>query len=230
MLRCDVRLPRPGLTYAPVTVFDKLGSIGRYTTLFTLIPDYDIGFTVMASGNIGSGVAFSIADTLAYVLLPAMQDAARDQADATYGGSYEAENESLNSSITFNTDPTRPGIGVTQWISNGTDMMRVAIGIQGNYSADDWDTLQPSVRLYPTGLEQVNTDGSKQQAFKAIFENLNAGNVSTAFSTDCSSWVGMTAVVYGTKPLDQFVFDFDAGGSVISVEPLALRVKLKKAA
>lgn len=184
----------------------------------------------MTSGNIGSGVAFSIADTLAYVLLPAMQDAARSQADATYGGFYETENDSLNSSITFNTDPARPGIGVTRWISNGTDMMRVAIGIQGNYSSDDWEKLQPSVRLYPTGLEHTNTDGSKQRAFKAIFENLNAGNVSTAFSTDCSSWVGMTAVVYGTKPLDQFVFNFDPSGNVTSVEPLALRIKLRKTA
>ena len=211
-----------------MTVFDKLGSIGRYSTLFTLIPDYDIGFTVMASGNIGSGVAFSIADTLAYVLLPAMQDAARNQADAIYGGSYKADIGSLNSSIAFSTDPARPGIGVTSWISNGTDMMRVAVGIQGNYSSDDWKKLQPSVRLYPTGLEHVNTDGSKQLAFKAIFENANAPNVSTAFSSDCSTWVGITAVVYGTKPLDQFVFNFDTAGNVTSVEPLALRVKLKK--
>jgi hypothetical protein len=48
------------------------------------------------------------------------------------------------------------------------------------------------------------------------------------FSTDCGTWVSFTGVTYGTLPLDQFVFEVDARGSVLSIESLGLRSVMKR--
>jgi hypothetical protein len=48
------------------------------------------------------------------------------------------------------------------------------------------------------------------------------------FSTLCGSWVGLTGLTYDALPLDEFLFDFDANGTVVSVTNLALRSTLYK--
>ncbi|KAJ9144081.1 Beta-lactamase-like protein 2 [Pleurostoma richardsiae] len=224
-----VRKLNLGQTYQYATEFNKAGSIGRYSALFSLIPELDIGLVLLASGNVGANLGFQLADTVGEVLVPALLEAARQQAQDIYGGTYTSSDSSTNSSLTISTDPVKPGLGVTRWISNNTDMLPVAVGIQTNTTQADWDKLSASVRLYPTGLEDTKTDGSKYQAFKAVFENLAAPNVTgNPFTTDCSTWVGITSVVYGSMPLDQFVFNLDQSGRVVSVEALALRNTLSK--
>jgi hypothetical protein len=129
-------------------------------------------------------------------------------------------------------------------------MARVAVAINNNVSAAYLDQLLPSVRLYPTGLEELfpgnnnnnSTDGGgkdkskkkKRVAFKAVFEDVAPagldpeGAEERSFVTDCATWVGVTAVVYASKPLDLFVFEFDEDGKVEAVVNEALRVRLEK--
>lgn len=139
----------------------------------------------------------------------------------------------LNSSLTITVDPTgaRPGLVVENWISNSTDMSLVAVAINSNVSARYIDRVEPSVRLYPTGLEERLADGGgggRKVAFKAVFEDLGLPDRSSSFVTDCSTWVGVTGVVYGSRPLDLFIFEFGGDGKVRAVENAALRVRLEK--
>lgn len=130
---------------------------------------------------------------------------------------------SLNSSITIVTDD-KPGLGITRWISNGTDMRLTVAQLMTNYSDPSWVDL--SIRLYPTDII-VTSDGTRTQSFKAIFEDLNAALVDKTYSTGCASWIGPTAYVYGALALDQFIFSIDSAGTV-TVQPRALRVTLQK--
>jgi hypothetical protein len=129
----------------------------------------------------------------------------------------------LNSSMTVVIDD-KPGLGITKWVSNGTDMMLTVAQLMTNYSAPTWVNL--SIRLYPTDLV-VTANGNRKQSFKAIFEDLNAPLVDLTYSTSCTTWIGPTAYVYGALALDQFFFTTDSSGGV-SVQPQALRVTLKK--
>ncbi|TVY68709.1 Beta-lactamase-like protein sdnR [Lachnellula suecica] len=129
----------------------------------------------------------------------------------------------LNSSMTVVIDD-KPGLGVTRWISNGTDMRLTVAQLMTNYSDPYWVDL--SIRLYPTDLI-VDTAGSKKQSFKAIFEDLNAALVDATFYTACASWIGPTAYVYGGLSLDQFFFTTFSNGTV-TLQPQALRATLKK--
>jgi hypothetical protein len=226
------RIPLNGLSgdnvHRIVDAYGKAGSIGSWSSLLVLIPDYDVGITALIGGaSIPGDFNWGIADAIGPVLLPALENAARQQAQDTYGGTYMASSDAhLNSSIVIDTSADRPGLGISRWISNGTDMMLVAPDLQNGWTVGD-----PSVRLYPTGLQTKNSDGTSKVAFKAVMEDLNLPThpwQSTMFSTDCGTWVEQTAAVWGSMPLDQFVFHLDANGKVVSIEPLALRIQLKK--
>ncbi|KAH8905807.1 beta-lactamase/transpeptidase-like protein [Coniochaeta sp. PMI_546] len=207
-----------------VDAYNKAGRVGYYGSLLNLLPDYDVGFSILIGGpSIPGNMNFNLADIIGEQLLPALEAAAREQADATYAGFYY--DKAANSTMRITTQSDRPGLGIDQWMSNGTDMAYVAVALQGQYTP-----VQPTIRLYPTGLETTRADGSKRVAFKATFEDLQAlSRPNSMFSTDCGSWVSLTAVTYGSMPLDQFAFEIDAKGKVVSVEPIALRVKLQKA-
>lgn len=207
-----------------IDAYNKAGRVGYYGSLLNLLPDYDVGFSILIGGPaIPGNMNFNLADIVGGQLLPALEDAARETADAMYAGFYY--NVDANSTMTISTQVDRPGLGIDNWMSNGTDMAYVAVALQGQYTP-----VKPTIRLYPTGLETRNADGSRRVAFKATYEDLQApARPGSMFSTDCGSWVGFTAVTYGSQPLDQIVFNVDASGKVSSVEPVALRVKMQKA-
>jgi hypothetical protein len=210
-----------GLENRIVDAYSKAGSINAYASLLVLLPDYDVGFNALLAGGWPGNANWDMADVIGPILLPALEAAAREQADELYAGTYT----SGGSSITLSTDPLKPGLGIDRWVSNGTDMIPVAIRYTLNY-----DVKGPSLRLFPTGLESSSSSRTgKKVAFKAMIENTAAPDRrDKMFSTNCGTWVSQTAAVYADYPLDQFVFTFGSDGGVQSVQPLALRTTLTK--
>ncbi|KAK0631248.1 beta-lactamase/transpeptidase-like protein [Immersiella caudata] len=206
-----------------VDAYNKAGRIGYYASLLNLLPDYGIGFTIVVAGaNIPGNANWNLADIIGARLLPALEEAAREQAENTYSGEYY--NEAIQSYLRLTTQPDRPGLGIENWVSNGTDMQLISVVLAAGYEG-----VKPSIRLYPTGVETKLPGGGKKVAYKAVFEDLNAPERrDSMFSTDCGSWVSFTGVTYGTHALDQFVFEVDGEGKVKSIENLALRAVLGK--
>ncbi|KAK3685315.1 beta-lactamase/transpeptidase-like protein [Podospora appendiculata] len=253
----QIDLSSSGASYQSVHAYNKLGSLGAYTSLLVIIPELDLGFSILAAGDPPPGLAMDIADTITSTYIPTIMTLARNQANATFSGVYKYTGnitvgggggggnssgtnatgpyptnppaaKTMNSTLTISVDASKPGLGVTNWISNGTDMAFISVAIGANITDDYFSKVKPSVRLYPTGAEEKTTGGGKRVAFKAVFEDLSLAEKKASFSSDCTSWVSVTAVVYGSKPLDMFIFDFDKDGKVTDVENAALRVKLDK--
>lgn len=255
--------PTPDQTYQNVHTYNKAGSIGSYFSLLALIPELDIGYTILVAGDPPPGLTMDIAEALTATYFPTLVHVARTQANATYGGTYTYTGTALTSAssnittplpsnstalhakypLTNTTAPTPlnstltltvdsgPGLALTRWISNGTDMLYVSVALASNLSSEYWDTLRPSVRLYPTGLEDAvgtNKGGGRKVAFKAVFEDVGGPTFNGTYKADCATWVGVTGAVYGSRPLDLFVFEVDAGGRVVGVENGALRVAMGK--
>ncbi|KAK4210150.1 beta-lactamase/transpeptidase-like protein [Rhypophila decipiens] len=266
--------------YQFVHTFNKIGSLGSYTSMLAIIPELDIGFSILAAGDPPPGLAMDIADTLTKTYIPTLMYVARYQANLTYSGEYRyvspnttttsgtnsttaapfqnstststatgapfptsSSGTSSNSSSTRNpyppgatvslrisTDPSLPGLGVQNWTANGVDMGLIAVAIGSNISESYIEKVRPSVRLYPTTFEEKTTGGGKKIAFKAVFEDVGLeANTNGSMSTDCASWVGVTSVVYGSRPLDMFVFEVDEEEGVVrAVENAALRVRMEK--
>lgn len=214
--------------YRSLSVFTKAGTFRAYTAFLTLLKEFNLGFTILMAGS-SSVNNFMIADMLGASLIPAYDAAARDEADQIYGGIYVGYGTSAmpNSSLVITTNPSKPGLGIVSWTSNGTDMIKTAGQLQ---SGSNSTALRAEVRLYYTQLETKAKNGQRRQSWKAVFEDtgLPSAPGPILFSTGCGAWVGLTGVTYGSLPLDEFVFDFNSDGKVVSVTNLALRSTLYK--
>ncbi|PYH85462.1 beta-lactamase/transpeptidase-like protein [Aspergillus uvarum CBS 121591] len=146
-----------------------------------------------------------LSDLLANPLLPALDEAAKEEAIPRFMGSYFARNSS--SSLTITTDDG-PGLRVDTWLNEGNDMFNTLSLLPGASIAD------LSVRLYPTGLE---TPG--RVSFRAVFRDLSLGVDGIGpFSRACPTWFLVDAFVYGAVGLDEFVFDVNKQGKAVAVE------------
>ncbi|KAE9374293.1 beta-lactamase/transpeptidase-like protein [Stipitochalara longipes BDJ] len=200
-----------------VDLYTKNGGIGAYESELVLVPDWNIGFVLLQAGT--SPAIFTAFQYIEDIIFPAIETAARQEADIAYSGHYISTNSTLNSSITLATDEAHPGLGVTSWISNGTDMFPVAAALL---------TLQdpnPSIRLYATGLKKELADGSSQASWRAVVES--APDTTSNFPT-CLSSTGVDGVMYGTIALDDFVFTVGSDGIAKSIEPRVLRSSLNR--
>ncbi|KAF2176034.1 beta-lactamase/transpeptidase-like protein [Zopfia rhizophila CBS 207.26] len=133
-----------------VDIFTKAGDLGLYHSILALMPDYNVSYTVLAGGQ----ESHSWVDGLmADIVLPALEIVAQEETDAIYAGLYETTN-SLNSSTTFTTDAAKPGLGIQNWINNGTNM-RIALSKQFKFPANT-----SSIRVYPTNLQRSTENGT----------------------------------------------------------------------
>ncbi|KAK7710790.1 hypothetical protein SLS64_005695 [Diaporthe eres] len=171
--------------------------------------DFDVGIVVMMAGQRGT-IGATIAGVIIDELLPALDEAARAQADAAFAGTYTATN-GLNSTLTLATAPGIPGLSITEWVSNGTDLRRS--WLQG---VEDFQT-------YPTNI--VSEDG-KQVSWRSTY--VSVPDTGSPFDA-CPSWVGVDRPTHGVFGVDEYVFHLGEDGKAWGVEPKALKIVLEKA-
>lgn len=200
-----------------VDLYTKAGNLPGYDTLLVFVPSLDVSFTVLTAGVNTPANVVILSNLLSDTLIPAAEVAAREEATANYAGRYTSS--TLNSSIVLATDNARPVIGVTSWISNGTDMLSPSPFVEGS-----------SVRLYPTGLtRKVEGCEDIDVGFRAVFEDLGSENVAGTFATSCQTWAQVDAVYWGTIGSDDFLVRNGEDGRAKSVSPRALKVEMMKA-
>ncbi|KAJ4993117.1 hypothetical protein SVAN01_01469 [Stagonosporopsis vannaccii] len=196
-----------------IDLYTKGGNLPGYGANLILAPDFDVGISIIMAGQrgtIGSVIASVIIDTL----LPALDEAARVQADDVFAGTYTAP-DGLNSSLALSTSPGLPGLTIETWVSNGTDMVSLFI--------------PPSIfpgekfQMFPTNI--VSDDG-KEISWRST--SLILPDTGSPFDT-CASWGVLDRPIYGVYGLDEFVFHLGADGKAYGVEPKAFKIVLEKA-
>ena len=197
-------------------MYTKSGDIGLYSGELALLPEYDVGFTVLAAGVSSNANVRILSDILAAAFVPALEAAAKEEAEKNYAGTYTS---GANSNVTVVTD-SNPGLGITSWTENGTDVFEILGSVLGVTSAQEL-----SVRLYPTGLK--SKDGSKV-AWRATYEALPEPLDPGAFSENCQSWVLADQLIYANVGWDEWLFNLDGNGKAVSIEPRLLRTQLQK--
>jgi len=204
-----------------VELYTKTGALPQYNSLFVLIPDWGIGLTVLAGGP---GSWEVLTELIGRIYLPAVEDAARAEADRLYSGTYVSSDPNLNSSITLTTDPSLPGLGISNFISNGTAVLQSYTALNGvNISVSDL-----SYRLYPTNLITQGTNGDKKVAWRSSIEYAGGPDPpAQVFDFRCFNWGSVDGIIYGGRSTDDFVMTVGGGGAK-SIEPRFLRVVLDK--
>jgi hypothetical protein len=191
-----------------VEIYKKAGGMPQYTSKYALIPDFDVGYSIMAA--MVDEATFE--NELLNVIVPALYEIAREQMSERFVGTYTNTDSGFDSSLTVGMVPDG-GLVVEHWISNGTE---------ASYAiADDLGNAALPLRLYPAGL--IAGRGSKQLervAFRAGIGGIPSGN--------CWSWVRVDGFNYGNLPLDEFIFKIGSDGTAVSVVNRGLRIELTK--
>jgi Beta-lactamase len=198
-------------------LYTKSGGLALYSSEFVLMPDYDVGFTVLAAGPSSGPSVNRLSDLISEIFYPALEAAAKGEADSNYAGTFQ-DPTGINSTITIVTDD-RPGLGLQQWIFNGTDFISTLLSLL-------LPTLDEGVeivtRLYPTGLQTTKDGQVTRTAFRAGF-SIPGPQGTGPFSSTCISWVIVDIFNYGGIGFDEFVFNLGSDGRAVSVEPRLLQ-------
>lgn len=204
-----------------VDLYTKSGDLPGYSSVLVLSKDYDFGFSVLAAGPDATVTSRIVAGLVQDAVFQSIEDSAREEAGANFAGTYTSSDKSLNSSLAISLDPSKPGLGITSWISNGTDMLSPLV--------ESALIAAPSARLYPSGLERELADGGKEVGFRAVFEDLStAGGIGGLFGNGCETWVDVDGTYWGSVATDEFLITVGVDGKAKSVSPRALRVELVK--
>ena len=200
-------------------LYPKSGDSGDYSSWIVLIPDFGAGFTVLTAGTSEERltVAAALADAVTETFLPALMGQAAVEAEGKFAGTYRSAMAGLNSSLTLAINHTKaaaPGLAITRFISNGTDVLANAL------------LGEAPLRLVPTIL---NTHAGKI-AFRAISQtdapHAAALGLFSRFVT--SDWVSVGATTYGNLDLPLFIFDVDGEGRGRVVGAVAFRVEMER--
>ncbi|KAL2064611.1 hypothetical protein VTL71DRAFT_3748 [Oculimacula yallundae] len=228
-----------------VDLYTKDGKLGAYSGYMILVPDFDVGFTLLQAGP-GTNTDV-LAGSTVDVFLPALEEAARQQSLTTYIGEYKANlaksPDGLNSSFTLTSQQDNPGLILTNWINNGSALIPI-VPILRSLAISEIDTasayleaykagiplIDPStvtVNLFPTGLKTLLPDECELIAFRAVFDIIseaeNEDEGKNPFADLLTAWSLADVFVYGSQGLDEFVFKLDKQGRVVGVENPFLR-------
>ncbi|KAB8262339.1 beta-lactamase/transpeptidase-like protein [Aspergillus pseudonomiae] len=202
-------------------IYTKMGDSGNYGGLLAVLPDFDAGFSVLDASSLTtrSASAAYLMDLVINAVVPALIEQAALEAQRNYIGTYRSSNAGLNSSLTLAlSPPTRasPGLIVSSWISNGTDITPYLAAILGGKDTRLVPTIPASgkvaFRPYTPTVEKAV--GSPQRLISRLYD------VNDLYLLDGST--------YGGQSLSLLVFDVDENGRATAVTPPAFRTKLER--
>lgn len=221
-----------------IDIYAKDGHVPGYTSRMAVIREYNIGFTILTSGL--TDAINPLAKALLSVFIPAIEKATRDKATKYVGKFSTPANSTIKSSITFTMDDG-PGLSITEFISNSTNMLDTLATFwslwPGSYGEPDLD-----LRIYPADISEIVGSNETNDTSGLLTREdwrLNMEPKSTAgsnrsqlpsqrvYENVCTTWQGHDSFYYGSKPIDRFVF-LKMGGDIVGVDIPSLRVTLRK--
>ncbi|KIW37195.1 uncharacterized protein PV06_10545 [Exophiala oligosperma] len=201
-----------------IDVYTSYGSLGLYSSYLGLVPDYNVGFVILAADEVAAADLNVHVDVVADVLLPELEKAALSQAEYVYSGEYRSNN--LTASLIIEDPHDLPGLSVSNITVVSTDIREELARLMGTSPS------ALSIRLYPTDLTEKISSGETRIAFRAVFQDQDAPI--DAGTPTCVTWLSVDALNYNGKPLDLFIFNVTK--ETTSVEIPALNLEMTKRA
>lgn len=214
------------VTNRVVDLYAKAGAFGSYTSELILVPEFEVGLTVLAAGSPSNNIVPIISNLFSEILVPALETAAREEAQNSLVGTYSFKHAGgLESSITLVIDTTesgQDGLNISRWVSNGRDMMHVLASLLPPVFA------RPiQARLHPTNnVEDVPTrNGHVKIGYRVLFEFSTAAGDRGPFDRSVM-WYYLDQIYWQGTALDEFILEIDKEGRGFSITPRALGVVL----
>ncbi|KAF2211204.1 hypothetical protein CERZMDRAFT_43776 [Cercospora zeae-maydis SCOH1-5] len=196
-----------------VEIYTKSGFWGAHRSVFAVVPAYNFGFVALTASLKGRGeVPDDITNVVIDAILPALDEISHQQAHRNFAGQYTL-NDKSNTSLIVTTDDL-PGLRVTEYISNGFDILHTVFGSFGT---------EVDFRLIPNHLY-----GGNQTGFTGVYQPPQQQLPDGTWYWPCQTWLDIDDFTYGSIPLGQLVFEADEKGKAGRVELKALKQKLAR--
>jgi len=207
-------------TKRAVTYVTKSGGLPGYSSMILLVPEYDLGITVLVAGT-GSTNFFKLLEIVAVKVVQMAEKLGIEQLQKRYQGVYTSPDPHLNSSITLVAD--NRGLVISSLISNGTDLFATDLPAWGGAPSDKpWYP-----QLIPTLLYR-NPEDQEGEIWRFVLAEERPKDNTAVFEEFCVPSYDLP--MYGGLPLNELVLWGDDGVDVDTVELTAFRVKLKRSA
>jgi hypothetical protein len=199
----------------PIDLYTKSGGIFGYSTHMVIIPEFNVGLSVLAAGDESYQAVLGLLDVVIPATMSSLDRLARTQARELYAGRYQATGDnqidySEEATLTLVVDDG-PGLKIEQWTNRGKSILDFVASQQGTTPS------KLAARLYPVGDEQ---------RWRMGLETMESVNLSV-FSDVCAAWLSVDQMRYAKLPVDEFRFHMN-NGSVKGIENRGLRVNLTK--
>ena len=215
----------PPTSMFPVRIYTKSGDVGLYSTNMGMLPDYNVGFTVLTAGVAATVTSRVLSDLVVSAVVPALKQVAASQANETYAGSYGSgeTNSTMSLTVTPNEGDVGSALRVDELVYNGTDLIALyafTLGLQNT-------NLEVTAEAYSTGLQRRN-GGTVLESWRVAFNvrpsSRNSALVSQLgpFTSVCETWAGVDGSSYGGVGIDEILFRRE-GGNVTGAEVRFLR-------
>lgn len=109
----------------PTTFVTKSGGHPGYTSIMMLVPDYDLGITILVAGK--GKLLDEVREVVTQELIPAVELLAQRQLCEKYAGTYAAPMKTRLESHLELSHSVMSGLYISKFISNGTDVMKVLL-------------------------------------------------------------------------------------------------------
>ena len=120
------------------------------------------------------------------------------------------------------TEPSGPGLKITSFISNSSDVLG------GIFAAPSGKSL-PDVRIYPTDLVRKTEEGTHVRKYNAIVGDPGVEYPNGLIEAlNCVTWATVDLTVYGAIGLDEVWIETDESGKGIGVELRGFGAKLER--
>ena len=226
-----------------VDVYAKTGDLGLYRGILAIVPDYDIAISILTGGPevvADSYAPARILSSVAQAIIPAVEQAGREEASSPDGFIGTYGDEATKSEITLRMD-SGPGLVVSSFNVRGFDVLDHATDY--NLAAlesggDSGGSASIRMRLYPTntankqngqgygqgqtsawrGAVDVLTDEQKTEAEKQLFYK----------DGSCQTWFELDRAAYNYLSLWQFDFVNGDDGKITAIKNAAFNVTMVK--
>lgn len=202
---------RAGDSISPIIdALTKSGTLGKYASYFGLIPEFEIGFSILAHDSSVEDrkldlnvYADIVSETIAYFLAISAKEA-----EARYAGQYKGK----HAQAAFNITDNGYGLEVLNLVVDGVNVKSQTaqrLGIEAK---------ELDFRVYPTNVKDEH-----QHQFVAVFQDRSAPI--DAGTPTCITWQEVGAGVE-----INIVFNLDKEGNAVGFEIPQLEAKLKRTA
>nr|A0A3G1DJI3.1 RecName: Full=Probable hydrolase M10; AltName: Full=Squalestatin S1 biosynthesis cluster protein M10; Flags: Precursor [Phoma sp. MF5453]AMY15067.1 hydrolase [Phoma sp. MF5453] len=209
----------------PTTFNTVVGTLGPYTSVVVVMPEYDLAVSLMMNGALGH--PHDILAKVTFPLVRAADKIALEKVRDNYAGTYKAEpRQKINSSITLSVSPDH-GLYISELISNGSSILPVMERLASSKSGGGSNWIFQAV---PTFLETKRRRTPHDRV--VVNEEWRWTYVldkppGEGWNDWCLS--SFDPVTYAGEPLTKMVFQKDAkSGRVLSVALSGYNITLPK--